>query len=142
MISIGEFRNAADVLDTETVTVKYIPLNTSGKLPIPGFSGYSLSPSRGSTVNGLCAFKSDATINGMFVSIFGGSTNLTFSLSGIHTNAGWTTMNIDGTNYSRSSATFSQDTSTSPGVTKWVWNPITSIPFGTTDGATKVVTWV
>ena len=62
------------------------------------------------------------------------------SLTTTVANSGWTTMNVAGVNFTRSSATFSNSNDATVGQTIWSWTT-SSNPFGTTVGATKVVTF-
>lgn len=61
---------------------------------------------------------------------------LGFSLVGSHANSGWTNMNVAGTLVNRASASYNN----SGYYTTWTWSG-TANPFGTTVGATKLVTW-
>ncbi len=60
-----------------------------------------------------------------------------FTVTGYAPNSGWDTLNIAGTNYSRSAASYSYDGTN----TQWLWTGISTNPFGTTTGATKAATW-
>lgn len=116
---------AGGTLDTQTVTVgEYID-----KLNI--YYGYSSSLIFGSISDGTFNPKGGATILSLYYNASTGY--LFFELNGVQTNAGWTTMTIDGTAFTRASATFSNS-----GTTSWTWATGTS-PFGTTIGATKTV---
>lgn len=94
--------------------------------------GYSnIGTSIGSISGSTASFLSNASIEQILFS-YG---YVFFTVSGTHSNSGWSYMDIDGTSYSRSSATYS----TSSGNTYWSW--VSNNPFGTTSGATKTVTW-
>ena len=69
------------------------------------------------------------------------STNnfIVFEVTGLAPNSGWSTMNIAGTDYSRSTASYSYSSSNNR--TQWLWTSITANPFGTTIGATKAAAW-
>lgn len=58
-----------------------------------------------------------------------------FSISGSAPNSGWTTMTVNGVVFTRASASYSMDGST----TRWEW-PGVSSPFGGF-GATRTVVW-
>jgi hypothetical protein len=124
-ISIRNFYGTSAILDTQTVTVGALYSKFGSNF------GY-YSGSYGSISDGTFNPKGGATIIELDYSDFG---FVAFTLNGTQTNAGWTTMNIAGTTYSRASATFS-----SGGTTSWTWGSATN-PFGTTVGATKVVTF-
>ena len=68
-----------------------------------------------------------------------GTTILAFSLAGYVPNAGWTSMVIGSSTYTRSSASYTYDADSN--VTAWFWSPNPTNDFGTTVGATRVVTW-
>lgn len=128
-MSFNEWYGASAALDVQTVTVGVAP--AAGYLP--AIYGYSSPSSLGSISDGTFDVKSGATIymlrhfgNGIFQ----------LQIAGSHSNSGWTTVNVAGTNYSRSSATFTQASS----ATLWAWTESTN-PFGTTANATKVVTF-
>jgi hypothetical protein len=55
-------------------------------------------------------------------------------------NSGWTNMNVAGVNFTRSSAAFVTVVDAAVGITSWSWTT-SSNPFGTTVGATKLVTF-
>lgn len=122
--------------DTQTVNVgaysnvdKYISIYTYG---------YSQGTTTGTITDGtfnLSQPTSGATItdlNWTDSSLSG--TYVAFVLSGTYNNAGFTTMTVNGTPFSRSSASFS----VSGGVTTWTWSTGTN-PFGTTPGVNRTV---
>lgn len=61
-----------------------------------------------------------------------------FAVNGYAPNSGWTTLNIAGTNFTRSTATYGYDSGNN--YTQWYWTSATN-PYGTTVGATKALTW-
>jgi hypothetical protein len=96
------------------------------------YYGYSnLDSTFGSISGSTASFLNNATIQEIAFS-YG---YVTFVVSGTQNNSGWTNMDIAGTNFSRSSASYA----TASGKTYWSW--IDNNPFGTTTGATKTVTW-
>jgi len=133
-ISMNQFYGASASLDTQTVTVGY----QAGNQYVGNVYGFS-SDGIGSITDGTCNFKSLAFYAGLYFQAFN-STNddrVYFMLNGIHSNNGWTTMNVGGSNFNRASATFT----TSNNYTYWYWIQEGLNPFGTTVGATKVVTF-
>lgn len=63
---------------------------------------------------------------------------LNFIVTGYAPNMGWTTLDVAGTTYNRTAAGYSYDGTQ----TGWSWDASsTGNPFGSTVGATKVVTW-
>lgn len=76
----------------------------------------------GSTTDTTCDFKSGAVLKKLNWEDLLGA-NVTLELAGSHTNAGFTTMTIGSTSFSRSSATYSSGTNTriNETTTKWVW---------------------
>jgi len=92
--------------------------------------GYG-SSTGGSISDGTSNIYGGAAITGLYYQEFGGSAYIVLSISGA-TNSGWTTMNIGGTSYSRSSASFSSG--------QWTWGvSVGANPFGTS--GTKTVMW-
>lgn len=133
-MDFADWYGASSALDIQTVTVGVLPAS----LYTPAVYGfYDLgSSSIGSISDGTCNFKGGATYRRMqWVNATG--QNLIFALNGTHANSGWTTMNIAGTNFTRASSTYSQLSTTEA---RWTWATSTN-PFGTTAGATKVVTF-
>ena len=111
-ISMSTFRGKSAALDTQTVTVGF----QAAQLYIN--SGYgSFTTGLGTTGNRNVGSMSDGTFNpksnmyirGLWYST-SGSGAVVFSLRSLTTtvaNSGWTTMNVAGVNFTRSSATFS-----------------------------------
>ena len=141
-ISMSHLHGKSANADTQVVTVGYCV----GSQYLP--SGYGLVPTQagsasncaGSISDGTCNFLSNAVIsdlhwdNRISSVAFRARTG-----SATTTNSGFTTMTINGTSFSRSAATFQNDTTN--GYTGWVWLNVTTNPFGTTVGATKTVVW-
>jgi len=125
-IGIRNFYGTQASLDTQTVTV--------GTYVVKGITywGYAASPAFGSIVDGTFNPLSGATIIGLYYLTSSGA--VSFALSGVYSNSGWTTLDIGGTSFTRASASFSNSTNT-------IWTWTASNPFGTTVGATKVCTF-
>lgn len=154
-ISLSHFHGKSNALETQVVNVGY----TAGGAYSPEFYGtgfdgiliYNNSTRGvGSCTDGTLAVRSNKyIINLKWVDQ---STNSFVLLEIMNdgqniTNGGFTTMNIAGTNFSRSSATFAHSTGSNAGTaagassfTSWKWNT-TSNPFGTTTGVNKTVTF-
>lgn len=154
-ISLSHFHGKSNALETQTVNVGY----SAGGAYTPsfygtGFSGIAIMNNStrnvGTCTDGTLAVRSNKYIVNLrwqgsgsgaqvVLQIMNGGSNIT--------NAGFTTMNIAGTNYSRSSATFAHSTGTNAGTaagqssfTSWTWSS-SSNPFGTTTGVNKTVTF-
>jgi hypothetical protein len=125
-ISIRNFYGTSAIRDTQTVTVGF------AGAPYASIYGFK-SGSCGSVSDGTFNPKSGAAISELSC-VVSYTNTVQFSLTGTYTNDGWTTMTIDGTPYTRASASFSN----SGGSTVWTWSTGTN-PFGTTVGATKTV---
>lgn len=144
-MSFNEWYGASSALETQTVTVgfaaagQYTPYKYG-----TGYTGIVVPDNAvrniGNCVDGTLAIRSNKYIINL---CFQGGTHVVLAIknggSNI-TNGGFTTMNIAGTNYSRSSATFFHNLASGNRFTSWMWST-TSNPFGTTTGATKVVTF-
>jgi hypothetical protein len=140
----------------------YVPAGTSGTNgPVPSSGAISLSnfygTSKGNTVTVGTYFDGFYTHYGFESGSMGSVAPTTwpidggtitglywlnlnvvgFALSGSHANSGWTNMVIDGTTFTRASASYSN----SGYVTGWTWSGVSTNPYGTTVGATKLVTW-
>lgn len=130
-MSFNEWYGAsADEVQTVTVGT-YV---TSGYITVTQH-GYGSTPgSYGSISDGTLGVVGNKTIE-----ILSGNNlaQVNLRVSGSASNSGWTTMNVAGTNFSRSSATYSNASS----YTTWNWSGVTTNPFGTTVGATKAVTF-
>lgn len=154
-MSFNEWYGASNSLETQTVNVGYQAGGTyTPSFYGTGFSGIAIMNNSlrdtGTCTDGTLAVRSNKYIVNLryqgsgstgqvFLQIMNDGQNIT--------NAGFTTMNIAGTNYSRSSATFSHSTGTGAGTsagqssfTSWNWSS-SSNPFGTTTGVNKTVTF-
>lgn len=132
-ISMNQFYGAGVLLDTQTVTVGY----RAPSQYVIGTYGYdNLGTASGSVSDGVSDIYTGATFRSLsFLSTNG----VRFTVTGVRVNSGWTSMSVNGQAYTRSSATFST-ISAGAGYSTWDW-PTTTNPFGTTVGATRVVTW-
>lgn len=120
-------------LDTQTVTVgNYYDY-------FWGSTHWGDYGNAGSTSDGTCNFKSNATISSLAWSTSDPLLQaplVRFYLDGTHSNGGFTTMTVENTGFARTNASFFSIS----GSSFWLWAS-TSNPFGTTVGATKTVTW-
>lgn len=134
-ISMSHLRGKSASVDTQTVTVGLFSLTLYGNTS--NTRGFSTGIT-GSISDGTCNFKSGATINYLAYSDQNGTSlkQVMFRLDGNHSNSGFTTMSVAGTNFSRTSASYLYTS----GDSRWLWT-VSSNPFGTTSGATKVVTF-
>ena len=144
-ISMSTFRGKSAALDTQTVVVgsaaaqQYLnsgygsfttSITTTGNRDVGGMTDGTFNP------------KSNIYIRGIWYSTIGNG-SVVFALRSLATtvaNSGFTNMNIAGVNFTRSSATFLNTDDANVGQTHWTWTT-SSNPFGTTDGATKIVTF-
>lgn len=135
-MSFNEWYGASSSLDTQTVTVGETILVFYGTT----YNGYGYTGADGSVSDGTCNFKSGASIYQLSYQDTNGTSNkkVFFEITGNHANSGFTTMSVAGTNFARTSSTYSYASGTNR--TRWYWN-VTSNPFGTTVGATKTVVW-
>lgn len=136
-ISFGVFRGTQSILDTQTVTVG----NFDDGLTV-SLWGYVSTLGTGSISDGTSNIYSGASIAFIYWVTDGSQPPfpyqaVQFGIDGIYSNSGWTTMTINGTNFNRTSAIFTQ-TGTQ---TYWAWSTSTNV-FGTTPGATRTVTWI
>lgn len=118
---------AGGTLDTQTVTVgdvisKYVNI-----------TGY-LSGSMGSISDGTFNPTGGTTISGIYYDVNGSSLGFNLGASPI-SNAGWTTMTLNGTAFTRSSASFVS----SGGSTSWTWSSVVSNPFPAAPNTTTAV---
>lgn len=134
-ISMSHLRGKSASVDTQTVTVGLYSITIYGNTS--NTRGFSTGLT-GSISDGTCNFKSGATIEYLAYSDQNGNTakQVQFRLNGNHSNSGFTTMSVAGTNYARTSASYVY----TGGKSYWTWSSSTN-PFGTTSGATKVVTF-
>ena len=133
-ISMSTFYGKSSA-ETQTVTVgtfydaaAYVPSTSWGYGQINGY---------GSVSDGTLGVVGNANILGIRHNNL--VPNVILTVSGTVANSGFTTMTVAGTAYSRSAASFYQNTV--PGtnfITSWTWATTTN-PFGTTVGATKAV---
>ena len=126
-ISISDFYGASNAIDVQTVTAAIS--GTYGSTFY--FQGYR-SGMYGSISDGTFNGKSGATITMFYSSHVYTTDRLFFQISGIHNNSGFTTLNLNGVNYSRSSATFT--TNSSNNYTQWMWDNVGGNPWGLTSG--------
>ena len=118
---------AGGTLDIQTVTVgdvisKYVNI-----------TGY-LSGSMGSISDGTFNPTGGTTISGLYYDVNGSSLGFNLGASPI-SNAGWTTMTLNGTAFTRSSASFVS----SGGSTSWTWSSVVSNPFPAAPNTTTAV---
>lgn len=134
-MDFADWYGASNVVDTQTVTVGLYSITVYGNTS--NTRGFSTGLT-GSISDGTCNFKSGATIEYLAYSDQNGNTakQVQFRLNGNHSNSGFTTMSVAGTNYARTSASYVY----TGGKSYWTWSSSTN-PFGTTSGATKVVTF-
>ena len=95
--------------------------------------GFDSTSSYGSLSDSTVDFKSGAECRNLS---WGSSTqNLSFTIVGNHTNAGFTTMSINGNSFNRTDATYQYVSNGNPDpFTEWYWSGASN-PFGTTEGA-------
>ena len=126
-ISISQFYGtSAIVTETQTVTV--------GNFSFKGSDNYGfIAGGWGSITDGTFGFISNAPIE---ILNWSNSNTLTFQITGIYANSGWTKVTIDGVDFLRTAATFS--TGSSPNYSDWTWSGATNV-FGTTIGASVPV---
>jgi hypothetical protein len=126
----GSWNVPAGLLDYQTVTVgayEVVDYEFGYYNYEYGYGNYT----GGSISDGTSNIYSGAAINGIYYDESGSGAYIILDITGA-TNSGWTTMNINGTNYSRSSASFSSG--------QWTWSvAIGSNPFGTS--GSKAVYW-
>ena len=132
-IKISDFYGAANSVWTTDLTVGVF----TGKF----FSlyGFDSTSSYGSLSDNTVDFKGGAECRNLS---WGSSTqNLSFTIVGNHTNAGFTTMNINGNSFNRTDATYQYVSNGDPDpFTEWYWSGASN-PFGTTVGAVLSVTF-
>ena len=129
-ISMNQFYGASSS-ETQTVTVGTF---YDGTAYVPTTSyGYGQSSGYGSVSDGTLGVVGNANI--LVLSWNNLQPSILLTVSGAVANSGFTTMTIAGTAYSRASASFFANGTTS---TNWTWTTTTN-PFGTTVGATKAV---
>lgn len=124
-ISLTDFYDASNAVDVQTVTAAISGTYGSSFY----FQGYRTG-SYGSISDGTFNGRSGATITDFYSSHVYGTNRLFFKISGVYSNAGFTTLNLNGVNYSRSSATFT----TGSNYSQWMWDSVGGNPFGLTSG--------
>lgn len=127
------------VLETQTVTVGSQTFYNNVT-----HYGYT-SNSFGSISDGT--FDLVSSPNDILRILWSTANQLVFGLDYIQSNSGWTAMRVGGQSFLRTDATFVNvypnfSTNTGSFRTFWQWNNVTTNPFGTTNGATKVVEFV
>lgn len=116
------YGKSATVTETQTVTV--------GTFSFKGFDNYGFSVGGwGSITDGTFGFISNAPIENLNWS---NTNTLSFQITGIYANSGWTKVTIAGVDFLRTAATFS--TNASPNFSQWAWSGASNV-FGTTIGA-------
>lgn len=132
-IKITNFYGAADLVWTTSLTVG---IQTGKFFNIYGFNSVS---NFGSLSDNTVDFKSGAECRNLS---WGSSTQtLSFTIVGNQTNAGFTTMNINGNSFNRTDATYQYVSNGNPEpFTEWYWGSVSN-PFGTSVGAVLSVTF-
>lgn len=128
-MDFADWYGASGSLDTQVVTVERKTVYFLARAGAYVGSPFNL----GSITDGTCDFKSNATVKGIMWSNQDGG-YLQFILDGVQSNSGFTTMTVNGTSYSRSSAVFSSSSTST-----WKWSGVPD-PF-TANGTTTTVTW-
>lgn len=137
-ISIGEFRNAEDAVDVQTILVGKHENETSRGDVVSteyGFTQFGTGTFAGSISDGTCDWAGGKAYDHfMWIDIINSSNYLRFRLNGSQANSGFTTLEITSPTgvkrtYSRTSASYS----TSSSVTSWLWLTNTN-PFNTSVG--------
>lgn len=116
-----------------TVTVGYY--NIGGTID---YWGYLATVPTGSVTPSEWASSGLTFRNLNYVNDNAGTTLVVFSVAGYAPNSGWTTLNIAGSNFTRSSASYAYNSGDN--FTQWYWTSASN-PYGTTVGATKALTW-
>lgn len=118
--------------DVEIVTVG------QDDLSFPFFWGYD-SGTYGSIADGSLNIYGPATdtVSSLYYGTISDVLSLTITSSSTITNTNWSTVNIAGTTFNRTDATYSGGGSSAT----WTWYSITTNPFGFVNGANKTVTF-
>ena len=132
-ISMSTFRGKSAALDTQTVTVGQYTVSFYGQTT--NIYGYYFNGFRGSISDGTCNFKSGNTYKNLYWTDTGSGRTILTVNQGNGGNSGFTTMSVNGTNFSRTSAAFSQNSTQ----TQWLWTSPSTNGFGTSVGAIKSV---
>lgn len=133
-MSFNEWYGASNTIWTTTVTV-----GSGNNFGYTAYGFVRLGNTYGSATDTTVDFFSGASLISLYYS-FTTTGVVVFAASGAQSNAGFTSVNIDGNTYNRTDATFSQPL----GTTSWTWDVGSGSgtnPFGTTNGVTKVVTF-
>jgi len=131
-IKITDFYGAASEIWSTTVTV-----GSGNNFGYTAYGFVRLGNTFGSATDTTIDFFSGASLISLYYS-FTTTGVVVFAASGAQSNAGFTSVNIDGNTYNRTDATFSQPL----GTTSWTWDVGSGTnPFGTTNGVTKLVTF-
>ena len=121
--------SAGGVLAQNTVTVGQTYIS-------PARYNYGFQGSNGSVSPTTWAISGTTIVDAIHVN-FDGSNWVDFRASGTIPNSGWSNLNIAGYDFDRTAASYSTNGSD----TVWIWYSPPINPFGTTIGATKVLTW-
>jgi len=136
-ISISNFYNKSNSLDSQTITVGQGSGNRFG------FSNFSsVGWTGGSITDGTCNFKSGTSYKAIYHS---DNTNRAYLfINGNQTNAGFSTMTVSSitgsdptVTYTRTDAIFNVGSTS----TYWTWRNQVAEPFGSTTGTLKLVTF-
>lgn len=114
---------------TATVTVGYLAAGSFYSYGFGAGGQGSIDPATWANSGLNVAELKDVYSSGSPVYLF-------FSVSGSAPNSGWETLTVDGTTLNRVDASYANNGS----VTSWTFNGAPTV-FGTSVGATKVVTW-
>lgn len=136
-ISFSNFYGATDQLWSVTITNGLINLKLAALYGYANNAVLGFGSGGGSASDTTVDFLSGATFGGLYWST---ANVIIFAVAGTLSNTGFTTMTLGGVNYSRSSATFANNTS-SGGVAYSTWSWTTSFtqsnnPFASTGGTT------
>lgn len=140
-MSFSNYRGGSVVstLDTQTVNVGYgfVNLGYGDVFEQYGFA----NPGAGGGTLGSCTDATSDLYGGAAITTLaydqtGGTNGVAFELQGSRANSGWTNMIVNGTTYTRASATYNN----TGAYTSWRWD-FSGNPFGTITGVNKTVTW-
>lgn len=136
-MSFNEWHGASSSVDTQTVTIGTIVPNMYSGWIVGVLRLYSGSFYYGSLSDGTCNFKGGAVYRQL---VWSEPSSVYLTIEGIQTNAGFTSMTVNGTTYLRTNATFVQYQSNLQNTyASWSWVDNTN-PFGTTtNGVTRTV---
>jgi hypothetical protein len=132
--SFSQFYGASNLLDTQTVTVGYLApslytFQTRGfdsTLSVGSISDGTLNPVSNASIVILAWLGANSTGSSVLNRVY-------LTVSGVRANSGWTSMKVGSTTYTRTSATYSNNST----VTNWSWST-TSSPFGSTGSSVAV----